>query len=298
MIRLLSYHYLLLVLAICMTFTENLVSQAFYPLKVGNRWDYSFSQRNFPPNPPDTTYSYSVLVTGQRILPNGKPYFELSRNDLTNYGRFVRVDSNCVYYYNQSDSTEFLVYKFTAHLHDYWQIGPSPARGARLSDTGSRQIFSRLSNFLVFTLGNLVFKQITFSDRFGPVELSSNGEPPGTSSTFITILGCLVSDSLFGTLTSVAQSQSNEPTQLRLYQNYPNPFNPTTAIHFAVGKPGSVELSIFGQLGQLVYRRDQYIVTPGEYSFIWHASFQPSGVYFCRLQAGAYIATCKMLLVK
>ena len=270
----------------------------YYPLRVGNRWDYRFSQHNLIPNPPDTSYSYSVSVIGDRTFPNGKTYFELSQGDLSGYGSYVRVDSDCVYYYNQNDSTEFLVFKFRAHLNDYWQIGPTPSFGARLSDTATGQIFGRQTNTLTFTLGNLVFSRVTFSNLLGPITYSSDGEPPGTSSTYIMMSGCLISDSLFGQLTSVEQSIAGPPSQIDLYQNYPNPFNSVTAIHFAVTEPASVQLLIFNQLGQLVHRLDQAIVAPGDYTYFWYASSLSSGIYFVRLRAGSSVATRKMVLLK
>jgi hypothetical protein len=37
---------------------------------------------------------------------------------------------------------------------------------------------------------------------------------------------------------------------------------------------------------------------PGEFTVQWDASAMPSGVYFCRLSAGSFVQTKKLMLLK
>jgi hypothetical protein len=81
-------------------------------------------------------------------------------------------------------------------------------------------------------------------------------------------------------------------------QNYPNPFNPSTAISFALPKASTVELKIFNLLGQEVATLLNEEKTSGIYQVEFDASTLPSGVYFYRLQAGDFVQTKKMILLR
>jgi len=83
-----------------------------------------------------------------------------------------------------------------------------------------------------------------------------------------------------------------------LDQNYPNPFNPSTKIEFTVAELQNVSLKIYDILGKEVATLLNARLNPGEYTIQWDGSKAPSGVYFYRLQAGAYTQTRKLMLVK
>jgi hypothetical protein len=88
------------------------------------------------------------------------------------------------------------------------------------------------------------------------------------------------------------------PTSFALEQNYPNPFNPTTNIKYQVSDIRYLKLVVYDMLGRevavLVNERKQ----PGEYTATWNAAGFASGVYICRLIAGSYVESRKMLLLK
>ena len=87
------------------------------------------------------------------------------------------------------------------------------------------------------------------------------------------------------------------PGKFSLVQNYPNPFNPSTTIGYSLSKTAVVTLGIYNVLGQevalLVNGREE----AGYYRVTWNASV-PSGIHFYRLQAGEYVETKKMILLK
>ncbi len=88
------------------------------------------------------------------------------------------------------------------------------------------------------------------------------------------------------------------PTELSLDQNYPNPFNPTTTIAFALPSDQIVTLKVYNAIGQEVATLVNEFKTAGRYSAVWDAKGIPSGVYFCRLQAGNAVELKKMTLLK
>jgi photosystem II stability/assembly factor-like uncharacterized protein len=98
-------------------------------------------------------------------------------------------------------------------------------------------------------------------------------------------------------LSSVETDGKGIPKEYQLSQNYPNPFNPTTFIRYAIPKSTAVTLRIFNTLGQEVASLVNEQKSPGYYQIEWKANV-PSGIYFFRLQAGEFVETKKMILLK
>jgi photosystem II stability/assembly factor-like uncharacterized protein len=87
-------------------------------------------------------------------------------------------------------------------------------------------------------------------------------------------------------------------SEFRLYQNYPNPFNPETRISFQINKMSDVKLEIYDILGREVSMLLNKKLMPGYYSVDWSAGGMPSGIYFCRINAGDFIENKRMVLIK
>ncbi|MEK7672116.1 MAG: T9SS type A sorting domain-containing protein, partial [Bacteroidota bacterium] len=109
-------------------------------------------------------------------------------------------------------------------------------------------------------------------------------------------------DSVYNNPVSVEEDGSTRsPLSFALLPNWPNPFNPTTRIRFSIPDVEArltVSLRVFDVLGREVATLVNKIKLPGEYSVQWNAEGFASGIYFYKLQAGAFIATKKMLLVR
>jgi len=88
------------------------------------------------------------------------------------------------------------------------------------------------------------------------------------------------------------------PNETCLVQNYPNPFNPATSISFALASESFVSLKVFDPLAREVSILLSEQLPAGTYSRRWSAAGLPSGVYFYRLQAGDFVETKRMLLLK
>ncbi|MEA1971775.1 MAG: carboxypeptidase regulatory-like domain-containing protein [Candidatus Cloacimonadota bacterium] len=88
-----------------------------------------------------------------------------------------------------------------------------------------------------------------------------------------------------------------------LVGNYPNPFNPTTTINFTLASEADVKLYIYNVLGQKVRQFDKKMLIAGHHSIVWNGTNQQnkqvgSGIYFYRLEAGKFIQTKKMIMIK
>lgn len=88
-----------------------------------------------------------------------------------------------------------------------------------------------------------------------------------------------------------------------LLQNYPNPFNPETTIEFSLASSVETRLDIFNVLGQRVATLAKGPMTAGHYRLRWDGRNGAgirvaSGMYFYRLEAGNFVKTRRMLLIR
>ena len=93
------------------------------------------------------------------------------------------------------------------------------------------------------------------------------------------------------------EDNSNQLREFKLL-TYPNPFNPISVISWQLTASSHVDLGIYNILGQRVITLVNKKQIPGIYEVKWDASDFPSGVYMCRLKAGDYVKSNKMILLK
>jgi hypothetical protein len=97
---------------------------------------------------------------------------------------------------------------------------------------------------------------------------------------------------------NIIEVNAGVPQTFALEQNYPNPFNPSTAISYQLPVAGNVSLKVFDMLGKEVATLVNARQEAGAYTVNFNANNLSSGVYFYRLQAGNFVQTRKMMLVK
>jgi hypothetical protein len=106
-------------------------------------------------------------------------------------------------------------------------------------------------------------------------------------------------NNMIGEPTDVEEYQSEIPSEFRLEQNYPNPFNPSTSIQYSIASRQFVSLKIFNSLGEEVETLLNEYEEAGIHSTLFIVnSTLPSGVYFYRMQAGDFVMSRKMVLIK
>jgi len=83
-----------------------------------------------------------------------------------------------------------------------------------------------------------------------------------------------------------------------LSNNYPNPFNPTTNIKYKIPELSFVTLKVYDVLGNEITTLVNNEKPVGSYEVEFNATALPSGIYFYRLQAGSFVETKKMVLLR
>jgi hypothetical protein len=93
------------------------------------------------------------------------------------------------------------------------------------------------------------------------------------------------------------------PLQYILHQNYPNPFNPSTSLRYDLPENSMVNITIYDMMGRQVKTLVNQTQDAGYKSVVWNATNDygrpvSAGIYLFQIQAGEYIQTKKMVLLK
>ena len=140
----------------------------------------------------------------------------------------------------------------------------------------------------------------TASDDFpttpGAFDRTNNG---GYYDAFVVKLNTLVAG-----ISRPSRSTPAIPERFLLSQNYPNPFNPVTTIAFSLPHVSPVRLEIYDVSGRKVRTLAAGHYSAGSHTLQWDGTDDagrpvPSGVYWCRLQAGkGFVQSRKMVLLR
>lgn len=97
---------------------------------------------------------------------------------------------------------------------------------------------------------------------------------------------------------TVEVSYDPKPNDFVLDQNYPNPFNPATSIKYSLPEGAHVKLTVYDLLGNQVQTLVDEFKAAGTYSVKFNGAELTSGIYIYRLQAGDFVSTKRMALIK
>ncbi len=76
------------------------------------------------------------------------------------------------------------------------------------------------------------------------------------------------------------------------------PFNPETKIRFDIASFTNVSLTIYDVTGKEVTLLINEQLKPGSYKAMWNAANYSSGIYFYKIETGAFAETKKIILLK
>jgi len=105
------------------------------------------------------------------------------------------------------------------------------------------------------------------------------------------------------TIHALSIDETSLPTEYAIHQNYPNPFNPITTLRYDLPENSLVNIIIYDMLGREVKTLINQTQDAGYKSVVWNATNDygkpvSAGIYLYQIQAGEYISTKKMVLLK
>jgi hypothetical protein len=170
--------------------------------------------------------------------------------------------------------------KFLTQWKVYYMLGPIPFELISTNDS----IWIAPDNWIVQDI-----------IPANPIDLSLLGIDP----FFIPGLETKLTDEIVVTV----PKEDQVPNTFSLKQNYPNPFNPTTNIGFWIADRGFVSLKVYDILGNEVATLVNEEKPAGSYEVEFSVGQDSSpdiasGIYFYKLQAGSFVETKKMILMK
>jgi len=96
----------------------------------------------------------------------------------------------------------------------------------------------------------------------------------------------------------IIEVNTGTPNSFSLEQNYPNPFNPSTVIGYRLSVNSVVTLKVYDLPGREIATLVDEFKPAGKYEVEFNGKDLSSGIYFYKLEAGNFIETKKMILLK
>jgi hypothetical protein len=314
------FHLLLLLVCSKNTIAQNPDPMSFFPHHIGDLREYWFFERSL--SFPDDTMQTEIIVDS--IGSDGSTF-------ITQIARSINPVEPPIYFfedtahfridtlqnvwgrYSEYSDTLLLLYNLNANKGDKWIILNTPwgSEMARVRNVWQEFSFGKIRTFKSYiyygtndttdTLGLVRYEEI-LEEGIG---LFARGW--GDTFALVWLKGAIISDSTFGsvtTITSINDANPKLPTKTVLYPSYPNPFNSVTKIKFNLDKPASVGGSIYNLLGQEIRKIfHPKSLPPGQYESTWDGkdnsnSYASSGTYIFRLRANNQNYYQKIILVK
>jgi hypothetical protein len=307
-----SIKHILLLLAVCGTAISITQAQEdsiinYYPLQIGNIWQYESSA--MPPNNLYPYHYYTVTVKGDTTLQNGKTYRSIYCSDNREiHPRYQRIDSTTsqVFAFDTSNGgSEYEIDSLLAQPH-------SAFAGCRVRSIGAT-IMTSIDSVSYFSLklpcrnyatlaglDGLRDIRYTLTQGIGITSIVDEVyDDPMDASVGLSdrLVYAKINGKEYGTFLSV-RGNKTEPNIFILHQNYPNPFNPSTIIEYSLSRRDHVLLKVFDDLGRQVDVLVDEWQEAGVHQCRFVGNSLPSGVYFYRLEAGSLSETRKLMLLR
>jgi len=257
----------------------------------------------------DTTLT-SIVLKADII----SPWFVGRYSDLSGVSSFANTDVSPDVIWCRNHNKDYLPVVFPGFSwHNMYPTSPLN----QIPRLGGNFLWSQYYNFI--RVGAKMFYQAMFDEiDEGTAIFKCTNDPPVGASTFVTYEN-LPSDQYLwlvgqgdrmlnkeipfsSTLpvrsTDVKEQGQESQGEYKLDQNYPNPFNPTTTIDYSIPKSCHVTIKVYDVLGREVNTLLNTERPAGSYNIKFNISQLASGIYLYRMQAGDFVQTQKLILMK
>jgi hypothetical protein len=197
---------------------------------------------------------------------------------------------------------EFGVTFFTSDGGTTWRSGLAPGfdriNTAFFTHPDSGVVAGDNGTIRFTTDGGLSWFEDSVASSLTPYNINSISVSDDSLAVIVGDSGTVIFVARDSTLLSADNVDTTVPQDFRLSQNYPNPFNPSTTIEFSLPQTSHVTLRVYNMVGEEVATLVSRELPVGIHTTHWNASDMSSSVYFYRLQAGDYLDTKKLLLLR
>ena len=292
----------------------------YYPLEVGNSWQYRLIIYNDWHETSDTLF-YKVEVVGDSIFSNDHSYkiLEVDKGEgghepySVNHFGILGNKSTLNHYFERLDQE-------TANVFRLYENNDGSFRDvlidSLLSQVGDYSMAARwggynipeISTYHIYKIETEILNMSTFFREFEYLDVhpTTYGLAKGLGFTgyaadgwWSVLVYARINGVEYGEFVEVnVPIDTEHPRSPTLLPNYPNPFNPSTTITFELPEASDVRLSVYGITGQMVGVLVNGHRSAGRHTVQFHAEGLSSGMYLYRLQTGDVVQTRKMLLVK
>jgi hypothetical protein len=259
----------------------------YYPLELGNRWDYTDGFYPHTEKIVDTTTISGSLHYGLAMWSGEEP--EL----------WLRNDKGVVYLFNLEDSTDYVLFNFNAEVGQSWELP------VEYGCSFGNKITLVSKNDTVTTPAG-VFICYHFEHQPSCIDAGifdtwfaeGIGKVRTISDNFAGIMDYQLTE--YNLITSINhQEQVFTAESYRLFQNYPNPFNSTTIIPYFLLNSGRVTIRLYDISGKEVLLLANDYKAKGYHDAVFDASNISSGTYFYRIEIGSqFVSTKKLIYIK
>lgn len=272
---------------------------SFYPLHVGDYWEYEITQ------------GYITTLRTEKVLSDTiiacHIYYLVRVEDF----RTGRVDSG---YGRVTATGEIVTYDFNTAKEDtsIFRLNMQAGDSSFTEDSSAVVVFLGENWESVFGESRRV-KKFEVSDYPGVLFRTVYGFAQGLGLVYVLgpidgaderLRGAIISGVRYGVVsTIVRKGHESDPEAFELDQNHPNPFNNSTSIQYRLSKPDNVTLRVYNLQSQQIKLLIRGRQGAGKHRVLWDGTNErgdrvASGIYICELRVGSWRLQKKMLVIR
>lgn len=267
------------------TYWENYMS-----FKIGNYFEYEVN---------GGLLRYSRRFIDTVTQTNEKRYFKIEYRYPLNANPsydYERIDSSGNWYRYFSAYGDCFLYRLNIPLNTSYMWRCSSVNSMTLLDTFD--LGSILGNAGPFLARLYHLNALAQQDEYIARKFQLYYWYSYEGGNYANLVGAIIDSIAYGSISGTPITNSEIPTEFRLYQNYPNPFNPTTEIKFFIPKRVYIKLIVLDVTGKKIKTLHEGYIQTGEHKIKFDGYNLASGIYFYRLQSNNYSKTMKTILIK
>ncbi len=265
----------------------------FYPLEVGNVWQYKVANI-VEDQTVNKGYDFMKVLSDTIIGDNICFKVEtVGWFDTIKYQIYDSLKGSIVSYLLDEEAISF---KLNSMNNECWPY----EMGSEICNRGTylESIFDEEKPVIYFSQGGYNSKYFHLAKDFGTVWMSYDISWISRDIWYYDLVYAKIGGIEYGTFVSVENEDSSHPIDYFLSQNYPNPFNPSTRINYSLPHSSKVTLKVYDILGNEIKTLVNKEQNAGIYEVEYDSKGLSSGIYFYRIVTDEFSETKKMILMR